>query len=210
MKRTLFLLLLTACATAPPVRIAIPATAVTNVNGTFGEWRVALVDEGAPLSFLFELGILDAGQTDQADRLAVQGPGDQTNVECHARELVVGRADVFVQASLGREPVLVCALWRKGYRTVLALTRSGKSEPSLIGELRQVGGTTYDVRSIHRAAGGGLPSAEPLGYEILRDEHAFAIVETVNEGRVWIDPDAPNRDDLAAAAAALLMFKNVD
>jgi hypothetical protein len=32
----------------------------------------------------------------------------------------------------------------------------------------------------------------------------------VNQGRVWIDPDAPNRDDLAAAAAALLIFKEGD
>jgi hypothetical protein len=217
MKRLLpIALLLTACATVQPVRIAIPATAV-NVEGanprtwnqpiSFGEWRTAVVNEGTTRSFLTELGILDVGKTDQAYRMVLQGPGAQTNVECHMREVVAGSAGVFVQASLGRESVLVCGLWRKGYRTVLALTRTGKPEPSLIGELRQVGGTTYDVRSIHRAAGGGLPSGEPFGYEILRDEQALAIVETVNQGRVWIDPDAPNRDDLAAAAAALFFFK---
>ena len=220
MKRSLLLIvLLAACATVQPVHIAIPAAAV-NVEGanprtwnrpiSFGEWRTASVDEGTTRSFLFDLGMLDAGKTDQAYRMVVQGPGAQTNVECHMRELTVGAAGVFVQASLGREPILVCGLWRRGYRTVLALTRNGKPEPSLVGELRQVSGVTYDIRSIHRAAGGGLSSGESFGYEISRDEQSYATVETVNQGRVWIDPNAPNRDDLAAAAAALLLFRDVD
>jgi hypothetical protein len=220
MKRLLpIALLLTACATIQPVRIAIPADAVPveganprtwNQAISFGDWRTVSVNEGTTRSFLADLGILDIGRTDQAYRMVLQGPGQQTNVECHMRELVVGSAGVFVQPSLGRDPLLVCGLSRKGYRTVLALTRTGKTEPSLAGELRQVGGATYDIRSIHRAAGGGLASGEPFGYEIVRDEQSLAIVETVNRGRVWIDPDAPNRDDLAAAAAALLLFRDTD
>ena len=217
MKRFFVLVLLAACATVQPVRINIPATAVSveganprtwNQPISFGGWRTASVNEGTTRSFLFDLGILDVGKTDQAYSMIVEGPGLTTNVECHMREVVAGTAGVFVQTSLGRDPLLVCGLWRRGYRTVLALTRSGKTEPSLVGELRQVGGVTYDVRSIHRAAGGGIPSGEPYGYEIVRDEQPYAIVETVNRGRVWIDPDAPNRDDLAAAAAALLLFRD--
>ena len=220
MKRLgILLLLLTACASVQPVRIAVPSPAMT-VEGanprvwnrpiSFGDWRTLSVNEGTTRSFLADLGILDVGKTDQAYRMVLQGPGAQTDVECHMREVVVGAAGVFVQASLGKEPILVCGFTRKGYRSVLALTRSGKGEPSLVGELRQVGGTTYDVRSIHRAVGGTIPSGDPFGYEIVRDEQAFAMVETVNQGRVWIDPEAPNRDDLAAAAAALLLFKDVE
>lgn len=59
---------------------------------------------------------------------------------------------------------------------------------------------------MHRAARSNLPSGEPFGYEIRLDERPLAIVETINRGRVWIDSDAPDRDDLAAAAAALLLF----
>jgi hypothetical protein len=220
MKRSLvFVLLLVACAAVQPVRIQIPATAA-NVEGanprvwnqplSFGEWHTTSVDEGTTRSFLVPLGILEPGKTDQAYRLTLEGRGVPTSIECHMRELVAGSAGVFLQASLGRSPVLVCGFTRTGTRTVLALTRSGKPEPSLVGELRQIRGTTYDVRSIHRAAGGGLPGGEPYGYEIVQDERAFAIVETVNRGRVWIDPEAPNRDDLAAAAAALLLFKDVE
>ena len=215
MKRTLILLfLLTACGTVQPVRIAMPsAMAVEGANPrrwnqplSFGAWRTSSVNEGTTRSFLADLGILDVGRTDQAYRMVLEGPGQPTNVECHMREVVVGAAGVFVQASLGRDPILVCGLSRAGYQSVLALTRTRRPEPSLVGELRQVGGTTYDVRSVHRAATGGIPSGEPFGYEIVRDDRSFAIVETVNRGRVWIDPEAPNRDDLAAAAAALLLF----
>ena len=219
MKRLAGILLLTACATVQPVHIDMPATAVS-VEGanprvwnrplSFGEWRTTAVDEGTTRSFLTDLGILDVGRIDQAYRMTLQGPGVATDVECHMREIVVGSAGVFVQASLGRDPLLVCGLTRGTYRTVLALTRTGSAEPSLRGELRQVAGTTYDVRSIHRSARGGLASGEPFGFEILRDERPFAIVETVNRGRVWIDPEAPNRDDLAAAAAALLLFRDVE
>lgn len=220
MKRFAILLLLAAaCASVEPARIAIPPAAV-NVEGanprrwnqplSFGAWRTSSVNEGTTRSFLVDLGMLDVGKTDQAYRMTLEGTGVPTNVECHTREIVVGSAGVFLQASLGREPILVCGFTRGQLRSVLALTRTGKPEPSLVGELRQVGGTTYDVRSVHRAAGGGLPGGEPFGYEIVRGERPFAVVETVNRGRVWIDPEAPNRDDLAAAAAALLLFRDVD
>src|SRR5215212_3859386 len=147
MKRSVVLiLLLAACSTVQPVRIQIPATAV-NVEGgnprvwnqplSFGEWHTTSVDEGATRSFLIPLGILEAGKTDQAYRLTLQGRGVPTSIECHTRELVAGSAGVFLQPSLGRSPVLVCAFTRTGTRSVLALTRSGKPEPSLVGELRQ-------------------------------------------------------------------------
>lgn len=219
MKRVLFALLLVSCGTVQPVRIALPdpALAVEGANPrrwnqpiAFGEWRTVSVDEGTIRSFLADLDILEVGRTDQAYRMTLQGSGMPTEIECHMRELVVGRAGVFLQASLGQEPILVCGLSRGALRTVLALTRTGRPEPSLRGELRQIGGPTYDVRSVHRAAGGSLPSGEPFGFEIVRDERSFAVIETVNQGRVWIDAGAPNRDDLAAAAAALLLFRDVD
>jgi hypothetical protein len=213
-----FLFIVTACATVQPVRINIPQDA-WSVQGSnprhwnqalsFGTWRTAMVNEGTTRSFLADLGILQIGKTDQAYRLTLQGASVPTNVECHTREVVVGRAGVFVQASLGQSPLLVCGFERAGLRSVMALTRTGSPQPSLRGELRQIGGTTYDIRSVHRAVGGGIPSGEPFGYEIGRDDRALAIVETVNQGRVWIDPEAPNREDLAAAAAALLLFRDV-
>ncbi|HYO78874.1 MAG TPA: hypothetical protein VE010_20600, partial [Thermoanaerobaculia bacterium] len=54
------------------------------------------------------------------------------------------------------------------------------------------------------------PAGEAYGFELMRGEERVAVVETVNRGRVWIDPDAPNRDTLAATAASLLLFREPD
>lgn len=175
---------------------------------SFGAWHTVSVREGAARSWLVDAEVLQVAKTEQTMRLALQGSSGVTNVECHTSELTAGRAGVFVQASLGNDPVLVCGFERDGLRSVLALTRTGKVEPALRGELRQLGGTTYDIRSVQRASLSSVVSPEPFGYEIVRDETAFAVIETVNRGRVWIDPEAPNKDDLAAAAAVLLLWKD--
>ncbi|HYC87631.1 MAG TPA: hypothetical protein VEO54_00340 [Thermoanaerobaculia bacterium] len=207
------LLLLAACTTA---RIDLPddAYAVEGANPrrwnqplAFGPYRTAAVNEGTTRSWLADLEVVQVGKADQGYRLTLNGVA----VECHTRELVIGRAGFFVDASLGREPLLVCGYDRGGARSVLALSRTGGAEPSLRGELREANGAAaYEVRSVHRNAGGSLPSSEPFGYEILRDGRRVAAVETINRGRVWIDPDAADRDTLAAAAASLLLFRDPD
>lgn len=214
MKRIfLLLLLLTACATA---QIDLPADAY-GVEGAnprrwnqplaFGPYRTTFVDEGTTRSWLADLDVVQIGKADQGYHLTLNGVA----VECHTREVVIGRAGFFVDASLGREPLLVCGYDRGGARSVLALSRTGPAEPSLRGELREAkGGPSYEVRSLHRNAGGSLPSSEPFGYEIVRDGRRVAAVETINRGRVWIEPNAPDRDTFAAAAASLLLFDDPD
>lgn len=213
----LFLLSFVACSSIPTAQIDVPQPS-SDVQGanprhwnqslSFGPWHTVSVNEGATRSWLADLGVLEVAKSEQALRLALQGSSGITNVECHTRELTGGAAGVFVQASLGKDPILVCGLERDGLHSVLALTRTGNAEPVLRGELRQLGGTTYDVRSLQRASRSSIVSSEPLGYEIDRDETAFAVIETVNRGRVWIDPEAPNKDDLAAAAAVLLLWRD--
>ena len=108
-----------------------------------------------------------------------------------ARKLValLGRSGVFVDPSFGGEPLLVCGYDQEDGRAVLTLSRTGKSEPSLRGSLRTAGGEAFEVRSLHRAAGGGLPSLDPWGYEIRQGDERIAMIETVNRGRVWIAPE---------------------
>lgn len=211
------LLVFAACSSVSTARIDVPRGAY-DVQGanprrwnqalSFGPWHTVSVDEGTTRSWLADLGVLEVAKSDQALHLAVQGSSGITNVECRTSELTAGRAGIFVQASLGNEPVLVCGLERGELHSVLALTRTGRIEPALRGELRQLGGTTYDVRSIQRASQSSIVSPEPFGFEIDRDESAMAVIETVNRGRVWIEAEAPNKDDLAAAAAVLLLWKD--
>src|SRR5688500_5706945 len=123
----LFLLLLTlaACTTT---QIDLPADSYT-VEGanprrwhqplSFGQWRTSMVNEGTTRSFLADLDIVQAGKADQGYRMTI---GD-TFVECHTREVVIGRDGFFLDANLGREPLLVCGVDDAGERSVLAVSR---------------------------------------------------------------------------------------
>ena len=214
MKRLLpCLALVAACATA---QIDMPSDAwsVEGANPrrwnqplSFGPYRTASVNEGTTRSWLADFDLVQVGKADQAYRLML----NDTSVECHTREVVIGRAGFFLDPSLGKDPLLVCGLGGAGERFVLALARSGRAEPALTGELREADGdASYSIRSLHRHAGGSLPSSEAFGFEMLRDGRRVAAVETINRGRVWIDPAAEDRDALAAAAASLLLFRDPD
>ncbi|HEX2834036.1 MAG TPA: hypothetical protein VHW00_13575 [Thermoanaerobaculia bacterium] len=213
MKRLLLsLVFLTGCATVqldlPPDAYRVQGANPRRWNQplSFGEWAMTSVNEGTTRSFLADTGILQIGKSDQAYRMNIKNIA----VECHTREVVIGRADVFVDPTFGREPILVCGFDRGRTQSVLALARTGRGEPSFKGELRELGGPSLEVQSLHRAPNSRIASGEPFGYEILRDGTRIAVVETVNQGRVWIDPTVANRDTLAAAAAALLLFRDPD
>lgn len=215
MKRSLLplaLLFLAACTTA---QLDLPTDAMTvsgsnprrwNAPISFGDWRTESVREGARRSFLADFGFIQAAQAEQGYHLTLNGVA----VDCHTREVVIGAAGFFIDPSLGQEPLLVCGYERDSQRSVLALSRTGKIEPTLLGELKDVGGDSLQVRSLHRAQGVSIASGEPFGYEILRGGTRVAMVETINRGRVWLDPQAENRDVLAAAAASLLLFRDPD
>jgi hypothetical protein len=211
MKRFLVatLFLLNACVSA---QLDLPAGAydVTGSNPrrwnapiSFGDWRTAYVDEGTTRSWLAEVGVAQIAKADQGYHLDLNGVA----VECHTRELVLGTSGFFVDATLGKTPLLVCGYERGGDRHVLSLHRTGKIEPTLRGTLSDDDGNALEVRSLHRPVGAKFPSGEPYGFELLRGNERVAVVETVNRGRVWIAPDAANRDTLAAAAASLLLFR---
>ncbi|HYO79290.1 MAG TPA: hypothetical protein VE010_22690, partial [Thermoanaerobaculia bacterium] len=205
MKRLLPLLfLLTACV-AP--RLDLPAGAY-DVSGSnprrwtaplsFGEWRTERVDEGTRRSWLSEVGVVQIARADQGYHLAMNG----VSVECHTKEFAIGAGGLFVDPTFGSTPLLVCGYDRGGERSVLTLHRTGRIEPMLRGTFRDDDGNALEVRSLHRSVGAKVPAGEAYGFELMRGEERVAVVETVNRGRVWIDPDAPNRDTLAATAAS--------
>jgi hypothetical protein len=213
---SLSLLLLSACATA---QLDLPAGAMT-VEGSnprtwnrpiaFGPYRTAWVDEGTRRSWLAGLNLVSFGRADQAYHLAL----GETTIECHTREFVIGRKGFYIDPTLGRLPLLVCGFDQAGAQTTLLLSKTGRAEPSLRGEIRTVGGEepALAVASLHRPAGAVIGSPEPFGYEIRSGARVIGIVETVNRGRVWIDPELgqTEQDRLAAAAAALLLFRDPD
>ena len=208
----LIALLTTACTTA---QLDLPTGAWTvegsnprwwNQPISFGPYRTEAVDEGTTRSWLADLNVLQIAKADQGYHLRV---GD-VSVECHTRELLLGRSGGFVDPAFGGTPLLVCGYDDGGSRSALTLARTGRPEPALQGPLRAASGAALEVRSLHRSPGAAIASAEPWGFEILRDGSRVAVVETINRGRVWIDPAAEDRDVLAAVAASLLLFRDPD
>jgi hypothetical protein len=67
----------------------------------------------------------------------------------------------------------------------------------------------WAIRSVHKFAGSSLPSGEPIGYEISRDGRTIGMVETINRGRVWLDPSLSEEEQgrLAAVATAVLLYE---
>ncbi len=75
------------------------------------------------------------------------------------------------------------------------------------------GTTTYQVKGILQLGKKRDTSwGSCFGYEILEKNGVVAAVETVNKGRVWIDPALPEKQQLALAAmsTALLIRENLD
>lgn len=69
-------------------------------------------------------------------------------------------------------------------------------------------GGRLEVRSLHGYAGSALASMDASGFEVSRGGEPWMVVETLNAGRVLIDPSADPRQQvyLAAAATALLLL----
>jgi hypothetical protein len=140
----------------------------------------------------------------EGDHLILNGVA----VECHT-DVDMGANRVFPRGTFGGEPAfLLCGYVRGTTRAVLYLVRTDDADPMFFGRLRGVnGGPEYEVRS-HSFDDRGHLWGKPLGYAIgFADGRAHVRIETAGRGRVWIDPAAPDRDLLAAAAASLLLFR---
>ena len=111
----------------------------------------------------------------------------------------------------------------EGIQTVLGLLkeRGGKKPWKLVlgqqtGEMSMSGVLERDdirvaIEAQHRLAQTPLPVHDAAGYILTQKRKAVAAVEVLNNGAVWIDPQASPemRGALAAAASALLLFQDL-
>lgn len=210
--------LLSACQTAQ-IQLApdLAAVAPMSVQGanprrwnapiSFGPWATVEVREGLTWDFGYRLLGIDASFAFQPYRLAI-GSGNRTvQAECITRAAALSRKDLSVDPSFGRIPALACGFRGEGEGTLRLNTTAMNQEQ---GEIA-FGPSVWNVRSVHKFAGSSLPSGEPLGYEISRDGRVIATVETINRGRVWMDPGLSQEEQgrLAAITAALLLYDPV-
>ena len=86
----------------------------------------------------------------------------------------------------------------------------GRGDTVMHGELSD-GHQVYRVEGTHRLAGTTMPLLDPAGFIIYKDRRAVAAVEVINQGMVYVDRDLDSieRDVLAVAATALLLYRDI-
>lgn len=173
---------------------------------SFGPWHTISVDDGTSKSWSLEAFGLGAGATRHPFHLVLAGPeGAQREVACLTRGFELWRGSFTVDLSGVVKPRLACVIRTDGESPTVSMVL-GQDGNKLRGIL-EGGRDTYAVASNHRFKGTRITSPEPVGFTISRVGGATALaVETLNRGRVWIAPDVASEADLAAAAAALLLF----
>lgn len=202
----------------PRLLAAADAFAVTGANPrswsaplAFGPWRTGRVSGDTTLGWSgATLGVEVAGSS-RPYAWRLEGGGAAVDAECHERRLEVGARGVTLDAgaAAGR-PVLACAFRVGGApgAWTLAVRAERSAAARFAGELRDPGGAaSYAVRSSHALEGSPLPLGVPSGWILDRAGGPAAAVETIGEGRVLLPRGAPDVAVLAAASAALLLFR---
>lgn len=87
-----------------------------------------------------------------------------------------------------------------------------KSSENLFAGIYNSGNQTFEIQGTHKLAGSPMPLTDTSGYLISRGGEVVAAVEVINAGAVWMSPKltAMERDQLAAAAAALLLYQDLE
>lgn len=187
---------------AVPVSGANPRT--WNAPLGFGPWRAEVAHEGMKWDFALPLLGITGGFATQPYRVVASTGGSPIQAECHARAVSLSRKGLEVDPAFGKLPVFACAFRGRGDGTLrLHATALGGESGAL-----DFGDTRWALRSVHRFRGSRIPSGPPLGYEFEGGDQVVAAVETINQGRVWIDPAVSPRDQerLAVAIMVLLLY----
>lgn len=138
------------------------------------------------------------------------GPEGELSAACHVFRLEAAVRGVTIDLSGTAMPALLCAFSDEAGREVGRLRLRMRRGHRFVGTLTADGAATpIEVTSVHRLQGTRLALDTPAGYDLIRGDRAVAAVETINRGRVRLDPqlDPALRAPLAATATALLLFK---
>lgn len=131
-------------------------------------------------------------------------------VQCASRQSVLSHGDEDASLELDltafEGPLLACGLRLGDGAPVLALELAVRRQ-GYEGRLESPWGPLA-IRSLHGYAGSGFTSMDATGFEVQRAGEPWMVVDTLNAGRVLLDPAADPRQQafLAAAATALLLL----
>ena len=139
--------------------------------------------------------------------IVLASDGQPVQAECVTRDARVSSGSVSIDLGRRRIPPLACGFRGVGDGTLRLRTTPANTEE---GEI-EFGQPLWTVRSVHQLQGVKFRSGDPVGYEVTSGSQVIAAVETINRGRVWIDPSLSTEDRMrmAAVSTALLMYKPV-
>ena len=105
----------------------------------------------------------------------------------------------------------VVRMSREGQASTWTLILSQNTGSDILKGSLTDGEMVYAVESTRRLAGTSIPLMETSGYVITKNGLPIAAVEVLNEGSVRFanNLDASERDMLAAASAAILLYKDI-
>lgn len=180
----------------------------------FGPYQAASVQDGTTLGWSVPVLGTTLAREHRPYGWRMFGGMAPVDAECHQVELEVQTAAITVdaQGASGR-PVLACAFRvadaSAGERTwTLALRATGRPSSGYRGTLRDgATGIEYEVSSSHDLERSRIPLGSPAGFLVSRGDDLVEMVETLGRGRVWMARGTGDRDALAAAGMALLLFR---
>lgn len=177
---------------------------------TFGAFSAERIDRSWTRGRGFTFNQLELDLRSQTYSFALAESGrDVLATSCQA-EVRRGAIDVrSVELEFRNRSRLECEMRSAGGQVAWTLKLDEEHETPLVGTLMGVG-RTYRVEGTN-ALRKGLPAIFTTGYYVRRGQTAFAAVEVVNAGGVWLGADLPGADRtaVAAVAAALLLFEDL-
>lgn len=183
---------------------------------TFGPYQVENVHRGWTTKTAWGLLFFERSHTRQQVEYTLQGPKGApwqgqaaTGVRKSDLKGMVAGGDLTWGIDSDLNFVVHIGQGEKANAWTLVLAE-GNYDSTLKGQFSD-GKTTYRVEGSHKLAGSSMPLMDTSGYLIYKGKKPIAAVDVLNAGSVTFDSalSASKRDPLAAAAAALLLYKDI-
>ena len=183
---------------------------------SFGPYQVSDVHRGWTRRFSWSIAVYGRSKARQELEFTLQAPSGKTWQgqavngvrQSDLKDTVAGGELTW---GLTRDVSYVARLGLAGQSNAWTLALAEvRGDVVLVGSLTD-GATTYRIEGTRQLAGTSMPLMENAGFLVYHDSRLVAAIDLVNAGSVRFDKDlSPSqREPLAAAAAALLLYRDI-
>lgn len=178
---------------------------------SFGEFTSSPVKRGWTFGYNIPFIVRFSGAREKLGFGIQNSAGDQAELFClgKLREYDLPVLNKAFEVNLKTTDVFTCgiALADQSFEFYSENLHQNPRFGAITGQV-QGPGVDWSIRPVSSLEGGQSSwSTTALGYELVQDGRVIAAVETLNDGRVWINPALPESQQLiiAGVAAALLL-----